>query len=58
MSHSEKKTWRLSFTIYVQQSDYHYMSRIQSRILRYIEKTVSKKRLVRVSHSFTDKLMS
>jgi len=57
MSHSEKKAWRLSFTIYVY-GDYHYLSRIQSRILRYIEKTVSKKRLVRVSHSFTDKLVS
>ena len=56
MSFSEKKAWKLSFTIYVY-GDYHYLSRIQSRILRYIEKTISKKKLVRISHSFTDRLV-
>lgn len=57
MSFSEKKAWKLSIIIYVQQCDYHYMSRLQSRILRYIEKTISKRRLVRISHSFTDRLV-
>lgn len=56
MSYSEMKAWKLSFTVYVY-GDYHYLSMIQSRILRYIEKTVSKRRLVRVSHSFTDRLL-
>lgn len=56
MSYSEKKAWKLSFTIYVY-GDYHYLSRLQSRILRYIEKTISKRNLVRVSHGFTDKLI-
>jgi len=55
MSLSEKKAYKLSFTIYVV-GDYHYLSRLQSRILGYIERTISKKRLVRVSHSFTDRL--
>lgn len=56
MSFSEKKAWKLSFTIYIY-GDYHYLSRLQSRILRYIEKTVSKKKLIRIKHGFTDKLM-
>jgi len=57
MSHSEKKAWKLTFTMYLY-GDYHYLSRIQSRILRYIEKTISKKRLVRISHGFTDRMFS
>ena len=54
MSLNEKKAYKLSFTMYVY-GDYHYLTRIQSRILRYIEKTISKKKLVRVKHGFTDK---
>ncbi len=56
MSLSEKKAWKLSFSIYVY-GDYNYLTRIQSRILRYIEKTISQKKLVEVTHSFTDRVV-
>lgn len=56
MSLNEKKAYKLSFTLYVY-GDYNYLSRLQSRILRYIERTISKKKLVKVSHSFTDSLV-
>ena len=51
MSLSEKKAWSLRFTVYVY-GDYNYLSMIQSRILRYIMKTVSRRKLVDVTHSF------
>lgn len=51
MSLSEKRAWQLRFTVYVY-GDYGYMSRIQARVLRYIERTVSRKKLVDVTHSF------
>ena len=57
MSLSEKKAYKLTFTMYVY-GDYHYLSRIQSRILGYIERTISAKKLVRISHGFTDRLVS
>ena len=52
---NEKKAWRISINIYVY-CTYFQSARYMDRVIAFIRKIISKKKLVRVSYSFTDKL--